>query len=79
MKVPGRAWLEFEAIPAPGGQTRLVQTALFEPLGLYGALYWYGLYPVHAPLFGATARAIARAAEGRGQDLSINLFQPKRR
>ncbi len=39
MKVPGRAWLQFEAIPEGSG-TRLVQTALFEPIGLGGPLYW---------------------------------------
>ena len=41
MKVPGRAWLEFQALPQPGGQTLLSQTAFFEPKGLLGLLYWY--------------------------------------
>jgi uncharacterized protein YndB with AHSA1/START domain len=46
MRVPGRAWLEFQAQPQPDGRTVLVQTAFFEPKGLLGLLYWYALYPV---------------------------------
>jgi uncharacterized protein YbjT (DUF2867 family) len=63
MKVPGRAWLEFEALPADGG-ARLVQTAFFAPRGLGGHAYWWALYPVHAVLFSALARRIAARAEG---------------
>lgn len=61
MRVPGEAWLQWEAHPEAGG-TRLVQTALFAPRGLAGALYWWGLYPVHARIFSDLARAIARAS-----------------
>ena len=50
MKVPGRAWLQFEVEPAEGG-SRITQTAVFDPLGLGGLLYWYGLYPVHWLIF----------------------------
>lgn len=64
MKVPGRAWLQWQ-VDTSGGRTRLVQTALFEPRGLLGALYWYALYPAHRLIFTALARAIARDAEGR--------------
>jgi hypothetical protein len=63
MKVPGRAWLEFEALPADGG-ARLVQTAFFAPRGLGGHAYWWALYPVHAVIFSALARRIAARAEG---------------
>ena len=59
MKVPGRAWLEFEARPVPGGQTLLLQTAFFEPKGLIGLLYWYALYPVHSLIFSGLIRKIA--------------------
>jgi hypothetical protein len=62
MKVPGEAWLQWEAT-AEGERTRLVQTALFIPRGLWGALYWYALYPLHALIFSDLARAIARDAE----------------
>jgi uncharacterized protein YbjT (DUF2867 family) len=67
MKVPGRAWLQFEAIPEDGG-TRLVQTALFAPKGLPGAAYWYGLYPLHAFIFRDMLRAVGREAERRAAD-----------
>ena len=63
MKLPGRAWLEFEVVPDHGG-TRIHQTAVFEPAGLFGLLYWYGLLPVHAVLFGRMLREIARRAQG---------------
>ena len=59
MKVPGRAWLEFQALPQPGGQTLLSQTAFFEPKGLLGLLYWYVLYPIHSLIFSGLIRRIA--------------------
>jgi uncharacterized protein YndB with AHSA1/START domain len=61
MKVPGRAWLQWEARPEDGG-TRLVQTALFEPIGLAGVLYWYLLYPLHKRIFSDLVRAVEREA-----------------
>ncbi len=63
MKLPGRAWLEFEAVPDAGG-TLLYQTAVFEPVGLSGLCYWYALIPVHAVIFRGLLREIARRAEG---------------
>ena len=72
MKVPGRAWLQFEVEPAedrasadggePEGRVRITQTAVFDPLGLGGLLYWYGLYPVHWLIFRGMLRGIARHA-----------------
>jgi uncharacterized protein YbjT (DUF2867 family) len=59
MRVPGRAWLEFEARPLEDGPTLLVQTAYFEPKGLPGLLYWYALYPVHSLIFSGLIRKIA--------------------
>ena len=61
MKVPGRAWLEFEVIPDSTGAV-IHQTAVFEPAGLSGLLYWYVLVPVHFLIFGGLLRAIARQA-----------------
>lgn len=61
MKVPGRAWLQFEAHPDEGG-TRLVQTAFFAPIGFFGWLYWYGIYPFHALIFSDLVDAVARDA-----------------
>ena len=65
MKLPGRAWLEFEVTPAEGG-SRITQTAVFDPLGLGGRLYWAALYPLHAIVFGGMLRGIARAASRSG-------------
>ena len=62
MKVPGRAWLQFQVDPSAAGSV-LSQTAVFAPRGLSGWLYWYGLYPVHALIFSHMARAITRRAE----------------
>lgn len=62
MKVPGRAWLQFEALPAESG-TRLVQTAFFAPTGFLGWLYWYAIYPLHAAIFSDLVDAVARDAE----------------
>lgn len=61
MKVPGRAWLQFETLPEGGG-TRLVQTAFFAPRGLPGLAYWYGLYPLHGIIFSGMIRALAAQA-----------------
>ena len=62
MKLPGRAWLQFEISPSANGSV-IRQTAVFEPHGLLGLLYWYALYPVHGFIFGGMLRGIARAAE----------------
>jgi hypothetical protein len=62
MKVPGRVWLQFQVEDHPSGAS-LVQTAFFAPLGLSGWLYWFGLYPIHALIFGRMIRAISRRAE----------------
>lgn len=63
MKVPGRAWLQFEARPEEDGQTTLIQTAFFAPKGLWGFLYWYALYPIHGLIFSSLIRQIQKRAE----------------
>ena len=62
MKVPGRAWLQFEARPLGPGTSELVQTAFFAPKGLFGLVYWYALYPMHALIFSGLAREVAKRA-----------------
>jgi uncharacterized protein YbjT (DUF2867 family) len=62
MKLPGRAWLEFEVVP-DGGGALVHQTAVFEPAGLSGLLYWYLLLPVHTTIFGGMLREIAQLAQ----------------
>ena len=66
MRLPGRAWLEWEAREAEGGSL-LVQTAYFEPKGLTGFLYWWALYPIHRRIFSDLARAIVREAEAQAE------------
>ena len=65
MKVPGRAWLQFE-VNGDDTQSTIRQTAIFEPRGVAGLLYWYALYPVHRMIFSGMLRGIARHAHGRG-------------
>jgi hypothetical protein len=62
MKVPGRAWLQFEMTPHSVGQTRLSQTAFFAPKGLSGLAYWYLLYPIHRVIFSGMIRKVAERA-----------------
>jgi uncharacterized protein YbjT (DUF2867 family) len=69
MKVPGRAWLEFEVTPDGDGST-IRQTAVFDPAGLFGLLYWYGIYPLHGRVFAGMLRAVAQRAEAAPPILS---------
>jgi uncharacterized protein YbjT (DUF2867 family) len=62
MKLPGRAWLEYEVQPSNGG-SELRQTAVFDPVGLGGLLYWYGIYPFHSWIYAGMLRAIVRRAK----------------
>jgi hypothetical protein len=61
MRLPGRAWLEFEVTPHARG-TGVRQTAIFEPRGLLGWLYWYAILPLHTAVFRGMLAGIARAA-----------------
>jgi Protein of unknown function (DUF2867) len=63
MKVPGRAWLQFEIIPKSSSEVSIIQTAMYEPGGLPGLLYWYVLYPIHRLIFKGMISAIAHKAE----------------
>jgi uncharacterized protein YbjT (DUF2867 family) len=61
MKLPGRAWLEFEVV-GDNSSTTIRQTAMFDPVGLFGLVYWYALYPLHQLVFGGMLRRIVKAA-----------------
>lgn len=63
MKLPGKAWLEFQAIEQDSQTTKLVQTAYFAPKGLFGLLYWYGIYPFHSLIFSRMIEQLAQQAE----------------
>lgn len=73
MKLPGRAWLDFEVEPAKNGSL-VRQTAVFDPLGLFGLAYWYLIYPLHELVFGGMLNGIANAAEAANGTTST--FQP---
>lgn len=60
MKLPGRAWLEFE-VTGDSTTSTIRQTAIFDPVGLWGRLYWYALYPLHQLVFGGMLRRIVAA------------------
>ncbi|HSM38308.1 MAG TPA: SDR family oxidoreductase [Candidatus Limnocylindrales bacterium] len=66
MKVPGRAWLQYEVEQVPTG-SRLIQTAFFEPKGLPGLTYWYGLYPIHGLIFRGMVRNLAQQVDGEAE------------
>jgi len=63
MLLPGRAWLQFESEPLAAGKSTLVQSAFFEPRGLWGYVYWYAILPFHNVVFGRMMDEIVRAAE----------------
>jgi len=69
MKLPGKAWLEFQSFqqensgtfPQDTG-TLLTTTAYFDPHGLFGLLYWYAMWPFHKFIFDGMTRKIAERA-----------------
>jgi uncharacterized protein YbjT (DUF2867 family) len=61
MRLPGRAWLQFEVTPENGGSL-IRQTAMFDPVGVAGLMYWYGLWGIHRIMFAGMLRKIAHAA-----------------
>jgi uncharacterized protein YbjT (DUF2867 family) len=60
MRLPGRAWLQFEVTPAGSGSV-VRQTAIFDPAGVFGQLYWYLLYPIHQFIFAGMLKGIVDA------------------
>ena len=62
MKVPGKAWLQFESLPQNDGKTLLIETAYFAPRGIWGFVYWYAMWPFHAFLFNGLIRRLAARA-----------------
>lgn len=59
MRLPGKAWLEFDI-----QEGQMVQTAHFYPRGVLGRLYWYSVLPLHNLVFNDLAKKIlGRARE----------------
>lgn len=55
MKLPGEAWLEFKIV-----EGQLEQTATFRPLGLWGRMYWYIVFPFHFFIFKGMINRLAK-------------------
>lgn len=72
MKLPGRAWLEFEVAGCEQGST-IRQTAIFDPIGLFGLIYWYGIYPLHQWVFAGMLRNLGHAAEKADTKHSLDI------
>lgn len=70
MKLPGRAWLEFEVDEVSPGRSRIRQTAEFDPFGLAGLAYWYSVWPLHQFVFTGMLRNIGRAGVKHFQETS---------
>jgi uncharacterized protein YbjT (DUF2867 family) len=62
MKLPGQALLDFRVAPDGDSKCTLCQTALFEPRGLAGLLYWYAVVPFHGVVFRTMLAGIQRDA-----------------
>jgi len=58
MKVPGRAWLQFE-VHGDTTTSTIRQTAVYDPGGLAGRIYWFCAYPLHHLVFAGMLRGIA--------------------
>ncbi len=50
MKTPGRSVLEFTVVPHKNG-VEVTQKAIFDPIGVFGIIYWYFLYLPHRFIF----------------------------
>lgn len=57
MKLPGKAWLEFDV-----QEEIMVQTAHFLPHGLWGRVYWYSVLPFHSFIFPSLCEKIIKRA-----------------
>jgi uncharacterized protein YbjT (DUF2867 family) len=72
MRVPGRAWLQFDVEPTSDGSV-IRQTAIFDPAGLSGLLYWYALYPIHYCIFKGMLHQIAAIARRESAAVTVPL------
>jgi len=78
MKLPGKAWLEFQSLPQGQGKTLLTTTAYFDAHGLFGFLYWYAMWPFHKFIFDGLTREIARRAEEIFKSVPASASLPSR-
>ena len=62
MRLPGKALLDFRITANGAKNCTLRQTALFEPRGLFGLMYWYSVLPLHGVVFRGMLAGIQRDA-----------------
>ena len=62
MRLPGKALLDFRITANGAENCTLRQTALFEPRGLFGLMYWYAVLPLHGIVFKRMLAGIQRDA-----------------
>ena len=77
MKLPGEAILEFQIHALGEDRTEIQQLSRFLPRGLFGMLYWYGLYPFHQWIFKGMLKKIG-CAVGRPVLEGPERFAPGR-
>lgn len=70
MKTPGRAWLYFEVGPNEKG-TEVRMTAVFDPMGVWGRIYWYMFRPLHNLIFNSMFKGIVRAIEHNKKECEV--------
>lgn len=63
MKMKSQAWLQYEVEEQEDGNVLITQTALFQPGGMLGHMYWWAIWPIHELTFRGMLRTIARKAE----------------
>jgi hypothetical protein len=61
MKLPGRAWLEFD-INKRDSRNILSVNAFYQPKGLFGIIYWYIFLPFHHIIFSDLIAQIEKRA-----------------
>lgn len=66
MKLPGAAWLDL-SVREISGLVFIEQTAVFDPRGLLGIIYWFALYPLHSLVFTGMLRNMANRIEKNAQ------------
>ncbi|MDE2966933.1 MAG: DUF2867 domain-containing protein [Chloroflexota bacterium] len=64
MKLPGSAVLEL-SVQADGTGSVTTLQAHFHPAGVWGLLYWYGLWPIHMVMFRRLAEILAAGPRRR--------------
>jgi uncharacterized protein YbjT (DUF2867 family) len=62
MRLPGEALLDFCIEPKGKASCTLRQTALFQPRGLLGLVYWYAVLPFHQVVFRGMLAGVQRDA-----------------